>query len=94
MNLKNGKVFTSKFVGIGPSSYEKIIYLAAFSERLRNTGVDHPSVTKGSPNLKSNYVCFLKHCSLKVGLLVFNQTLGCEDVLCCRGTDPRILYWM
>jgi len=23
MNLKNGKVFTSKFVGTGPSSYEK-----------------------------------------------------------------------
>jgi len=39
MNLKNGKVFTSKFVGIGPSSYEKIIYLAAFSERLRNTEI-------------------------------------------------------
>jgi len=23
MNIKNGKVFTSKFVGTGPSSYEK-----------------------------------------------------------------------
>ena len=23
MDLKNGKVFTSKFVGTGPSSYEK-----------------------------------------------------------------------
>jgi len=37
MNLKNGKVFTSKFVGTGPSSYEKIIYRAAVSQRLRNT---------------------------------------------------------
>jgi len=38
MNLKKiGKVFTSKFFGAGPSSYEKRIYLAAVSQRLRNT---------------------------------------------------------
>jgi predicted methyltransferase len=37
---KNGKVFTSKFVGTGPSSYEKRIYQAAVSQRLRNTGLD------------------------------------------------------
>jgi hypothetical protein len=38
MNLKNiGKVFTSKFVGTGPSSYKKRIYQAAVSQRLRNT---------------------------------------------------------
>jgi hypothetical protein len=36
---KNGKVFTSKFVGTGPSSYEKRIYQAAVSQRLRNTGI-------------------------------------------------------
>ena len=35
----NGKVFTSKFVGTGPSSYEKRIYRAAVSQRLRNTGL-------------------------------------------------------
>jgi len=40
MNLKKfGKAFTSKFVGTGPSSYKKIIYLAAVSQRLRNTGL-------------------------------------------------------
>ena len=39
MDLKNGKVFTSKFVGTGPSSYEKRIYRAAVSQRLRNTGL-------------------------------------------------------
>ena len=33
---KNRKVFTSKFVGTGPSSYEKRIYRAAVSQRLRN----------------------------------------------------------
>jgi len=37
MNLKNGKVFTSKFVGTGPTSYEKRIYRAAVSRRLRYT---------------------------------------------------------
>ena len=36
---KNGKVFTSKFVGTGPSSYEKRIYRAAVSQRSRNTGL-------------------------------------------------------
>ena len=36
---KNGKVFTSKFVGTGPSSYEKRIYRDAGSQRLRNTAV-------------------------------------------------------
>jgi len=33
---KIGKVFTSKFVGTGPSSYEKRIYRAAVSQKLRN----------------------------------------------------------
>ena len=36
---KNGKIFTSKSVGTGPSSYEKSIYRAAVSQRLRNTGL-------------------------------------------------------
>jgi hypothetical protein len=40
MNLKKtGKVFTSKFVGTGPSSCEKGIYWAMVSQRLRNTGL-------------------------------------------------------
>jgi hypothetical protein len=34
------KVFTSKFVGTGPLSFEKIIYRAAVSQRLRNTGLN------------------------------------------------------
>jgi len=36
---KIGKVFRSKFVGTGPSSYEKRIYRAAVSQSLRNTGL-------------------------------------------------------
>jgi len=46
MNLKkkNWKVLTSKSVGTGPSSYEKRIYRAAVSQRLRNTAlVDVPA---------------------------------------------------
>jgi len=38
---KNGKLFTSKFVGTGPSSYKKRIYRAAVSQRLRNTVLDN-----------------------------------------------------
>jgi len=38
---KVGKVFTSKFVGTGPSSYEERIYRAAVSQRLRNTAIDN-----------------------------------------------------
>jgi len=39
--LKKWKgIFTSKFVGTGPSSYEKRIYRAAVSQRLRNTALD------------------------------------------------------
>ena len=41
--LKIGKVFTSKFVGTGPSSYEKRIYRAAVSQRLRNAVLSEPS---------------------------------------------------
>ena len=36
---KNVKVFTSKFVRTGPSSYEKIIYRTAVSQRLRNAAI-------------------------------------------------------
>ena len=38
-------VFTSKSVGTGPSSYEKRIYRAAVSQRLRNTALWDPILT-------------------------------------------------
>jgi hypothetical protein len=41
---KNGKVFTNQFVGTGPSSYEKRIYRAAVSQRLRNTDLEGGSL--------------------------------------------------
>ena len=37
---KNGKVFTSKSVETGPSSYEKRNYRAAVSQSLGNTGLE------------------------------------------------------
>ena len=41
MNLKNGKLFTSKYVWTGHSSYKKKrIYRAAVSQRLRNTALE------------------------------------------------------
>jgi hypothetical protein len=41
---KIGKVFTSKIVGTGPSSYEKRIYRAAVSQGLRNAGLEDINV--------------------------------------------------
>jgi len=59
MNLKNGKVFTSKFVGTGPSFYEKRINRAMVSQRLRNTAVteghDLKSGRKATGNTQINY---------------------------------------
>ena len=41
MNFKKiGKLLTSKFVGTGPTSYEKRIYRAAVLQRLRNTDLE------------------------------------------------------
>ena len=42
---KIGKVLTSKSFGTGPSSYEKRIYRAAVSQRLRKTALNE--VTEG-----------------------------------------------
>ena len=56
---KNGKVFTSKFVGTGPSSYEEIIYRAAVSQSLRNTDLDEPPLQA----TKNSFVFFSMLCS-------------------------------
>jgi len=60
---KIGKLLTSKSVGTGPSSYEKRIYRAAVSQRLRNTAVFGTSSEPLEPArlyLYSNYE--RKHC--------------------------------
>ena len=46
--LINRKVFTGKFVGTGPSSYEIRIYRAAVSQRLRNTGLEYADSSSSS----------------------------------------------
>jgi len=56
---KIGTVLTSKSVGTGPSSYEKRIYRAAVSQRLRNTTLQcpvtvHYRMTKTSHNCNSD----------------------------------------
>ena len=48
---KSGKVFTGKFVGTGPTSYEKRIYRAALSQRLRNTALIVPQLLKEFPRV-------------------------------------------
>jgi len=53
MSLKKiGKVFMSKFVGTGPSSYKKRIYRAAVSQSLRNTAL--PNLTNLHRKYKHN----------------------------------------
>jgi hypothetical protein len=46
-----GKVITSKFVGTGPSSYEKRIYRAAVSQNLRNTALEKVNLLGSGPRL-------------------------------------------
>ena len=41
LKKKIGRLFMSKSVGTGPSSYEERIYRAAVSQRLRNAGIKH-----------------------------------------------------
>jgi len=44
LKKKTGKIFTYKFVGTGPSSYEKRIYRAEVLQRLRNTALEHSDI--------------------------------------------------
>jgi hypothetical protein len=76
MNLKKiGKVFTSKFVGTGPSSYEKRIYRATVSQRLRNTGI----VTKGIDNVRG-----MQHAQPvnKMEHMITDDTVDGKNMIC------------
>jgi hypothetical protein len=44
---KPGKVFTSKFIGTGPSSYKKGTYWAAVSSKLRTTAIGLHGLLRG-----------------------------------------------
>ena len=64
-NLKKiGKVFTSKFVGTGPSSYKKRIYWAVVTQMLRNTALKHAFIV----------CCYLRHATIR------QHTAGREEV--------------
>jgi len=57
MNLKKiGKVFTSKFVGTGPSSFEKRIYQAAVSQSWETALRDH--VTRESREWPQKFLSY------------------------------------
>ena len=82
MNLKNGKVRTSKFVGTGPSSYEKRIYRAAVSQKLRNTGLERrirKTLQANCVEARGKYFSFLYsfHVSTHVAVRKMDWTLCC-----------------
>jgi len=52
-----GKVFTSKFIGIGPSSYEKRIYRSAVSLSLRNTTIEDTRTHSNQTTKTKTEVC-------------------------------------
>jgi len=62
---KNIKVFTSKYVGTGPPSYEKRIYRAAVSQRLRNVRLGD-----GGARCYAPILCFLVKVNLSTNFSV------------------------
>ena len=64
LKKKIGKVFTSKFFGIGPSSYsyKKGIYRAAVSQRLRNIGVGSGLFEDLIPRTEESYRLCVSNC--------------------------------
>jgi len=62
MNLKKiGKLLTSKSVGTGPSSYDKIIYRAAVSQRLRKTVLNGFEIVPVAPIITGITFVFTFH---------------------------------
>jgi len=85
---KIGKVFTSKFVGTGPSSYEKRIYRPAVSRRLRNTGL-YDRVGQGCTNLERQIARTIKF--RPVGPM-FGSSVW--NLLHISPQVPRLLRWL
>ena len=86
MNLKKiGKVFTSKFVGTGPSSYEKGICRAAVSQRLSNTDIEYwwNDADRGKPTSPLNTTAKSRRMCVVLFTLFEgkrNKRFGC---ICC-----------
>jgi len=77
--LKNWKVFTSKFVGTGPSSYEKIIYWAAVSQRLRNTALEDATKVRPAASLIRR--------TASDGIPTHRPMKICDVLMWCQGSD-------
>ena len=86
---KIGKVFTSKFVGTGPSPYTKRIYRAAVLQMLRNT-----AVVGGPEGVKRHWAVHfslnvkVRECELDFSGLKYGPVLGS---FCVANFGPRIL---
>jgi len=84
MNLKIiGNLLTIKFIRIGPSSYEKLIYRAAVSQSLRNTAV----------HVSSNSVLIIRG-STFINTASGTELSGSDCPVCTPGQSLRVLYQM
>jgi len=81
---KNVKLFTSKFVGTGPSSCEKRIYRAAVSQRLRNTGLMGLEM-EGSVFLPKRHGPIISGCSV---------TPHKSGILCGENVYIRFIFYV
>ena len=70
---KKGKVFTCKFVETGPSSDKKRIYRAAVSQRLRNIGIEDPSVLYINKRMRHYWKIFV------VCIWIFSEGINCIE---------------
>ena len=86
MNLKNGKIFTSKFVGTGPSSYEKRIYRAAVSQRLGNTALEDYLMLVSTAVKPSNKI---RNC----GILLVRSCTSIYTLSQCRVRGVKIVTY-
>jgi len=90
---KNGEVFTSKFVGTRPSSYEKRIYRGAVSQRLRNTALQHQRsliLLTSTTDMKEYVLCTLQDCCKLVCQILPNcgSSLG-SSTSCFHAMQPE-----
>jgi hypothetical protein len=84
------KVFTSKFVGTGPSSYKKRIYRAAVSQRLRNTDLDSSSVLLLLVSLGASY--FPPSINSPTLLQPLSSGIRCSNISDCRKGITRVKF--
>ena len=92
MTLNNGKVFTSKYVGTGPSSYEKRIYRTAVSQGLRNTALVSKERLNCIPatnhKTSGHYSCLLSKRAFKCPDFPKLLTIQVEKVIQSACTRP------